>query len=218
MQREFWQTGWDQGRTGFHRNNVNPYLQRYWSALGAAPGSRVFVPLCGKSLDLLWLRDRGHRVVGVEVVHRAVEAFFAENGLAAATAAKGPFVAWTADGIEILEGDFFDLTAEETGDVAAVYDRASLIALPPAMRQRYAAQLRAILPAAAKVLLITLEYPQADMDGPPFSVTEGEVAALYQESFEIERLCTEDGLAANAQLRERGLSRLTENVYALRPR
>jgi thiopurine S-methyltransferase len=218
MNREFWQTGWDQGRIGFHQHEINAYLRRHWSELGAAPRAKVFVPLCGKSLDMLWLRDQGHSVVGVEIVRRAVEAFFAENGLAAAARPSGPFLLWAADGIEIYEGDFFDLTASETVGVGAVYDRASLVALPPNERLNYAAHLKAILPGKTNLLLVTMEYPQAEMDGPPFSVAREEVAALYGDAFEIEPVGSKDVLAANPRFRDRGLSRLSENVYVLRAR
>ena len=218
MNREFWQSGWDQGRIGFHQAEINPHLQLYWSKLDVAPGGKVFVPLCGKSRDMLWLREQGYSVVGVEIVQRAVEAFFAENRLAAKTHPHGASVLWSAEGIEIYEGDFFDVSADDVADVAAVYDRASLIALPPAVRRRYAAHLREILPGNANVLLVTMDYNQSEMDGPPFAVGEDEVATLYQNAFEIEQVGKEDVLAANPRFRERGLSRLTEKVYVLRAR
>src|SRR3569832_1390811 len=134
MDREFWKSRWDEGRIGFHQEEINPYLPRYWPRLASAANAPVFVPLCGKSKDMLWLRDRGHSVIGVEIVPRAVEAFFAEN--------------------DIQCGDFFELGSADVADVAGVYDRASLIALPPALRTRYAQHLRAILPRRAGVLLI----------------------------------------------------------------
>lgn len=218
MEHAFWKSGWDEGRIGFHQHAVNPYLQRFWPRLNAAPGAEVFVPLCGKSLDMLWLREQGHTVIGVEVVPRAVEAFFAENHLAAETRRERAFVLWSADGIRIYQGDFFDLGAAETAGVAAVYDRASLIALPPAMRRRYATQLRAIVPEKTNILLVTMDYPQEQMHGPPFAVTEQEVAELYGDGFEIEQVCSEDALAANPRFRERGLTRLMERTYILRAR
>lgn len=217
MNREFWQARWDEGRIGFHQDEVNPHLQRYWQSLGIPPGATVFVPLCGKSRDMLWLRDQGHPVIGVEIVPRAVEAFFAENGLVATQRPQGSLTLWESKGIKIFRGDFFDITADDVAGVGAVYDRASLIALPPALRQRYAAHLRAILPDKMKVLLVTMDYPQSEMDGPPFAVTEHEVAALYQDYFKIEQVCSEDILAANPRFQEQGLSRLLEKVYILRP-
>ncbi len=218
MEREFWETGWAEGRTGFHQSAVNPQLERHWRDLDVAAGAKVLVPLCGKSLDMLWLRDRGFAVVGVEVVRQAVEAFFVENDLRSTTRRRGPFTVWAAEGIEIYEGDFFALTPEDAAGAAAVYDRASLIALPPAMRRQYAAHMGTILKGKPRMLLLTYEYPEAEMNGPPFSVTEEDVAALYGDGFEIERVASRDALGEYPHLRERGLSRLTDKAYVLRAR
>jgi len=218
MNRDFWKSRWDEGRIGFHQDEVNPHLQRCWPDLGIPSGGTVFVPLCGKSRDMLWLRDQGYTVIGVEVVPRAVEAFFAENGLTATHGPHGAFSLWRSEGIDIFQGDFFDLTPDEMVGITAVYDRASLIALPPAMRQRYAAHLRAILPGGMNVLLVTMDYPQDQMEGPPFAVTEQEVATLYQDYFKIEQAGAEDILAANPRFQEQGLSQLLEKVYVLRAR
>jgi thiopurine S-methyltransferase len=216
MNREFWQARWDEGRIGFHQDQINPYLQRYWPSLGVPPGATVFVPLCGKSKDMLWLRGQGHAVVGVEIVSRAVEDFFAENEIDADTYQQDNLTVWEGEGIKIFCGDFFELSPKDVAGVGAVYDRASLIALPPALRQRYAEHLRAILPGKMNKLLVTMDYPQSEMEGPPFAVTEQEVAALYQDYFKIEQVCSEDILAANPRFREQGLSRLLERVYILK--
>ena len=218
MNRDFWQARWDEGRIGFHQDEVNPYLQRYWPSLGVTPGATVFVPLCGKSRDMLWLRDQGYSVIGVEIVPRAVEAFFAENDLTVTQRPHGAFTLWESEGIKIFQGDFFDLSADDVAGIAAVYDRASLIALPPAMRQRYATQLRAILPSETNVLLVTMDYSQAEMHGPPFAVTEQEVAALYQDFFKIDQVCSEDMLGANPRFQDQGVNRMLERIYVLTAR
>ena len=218
MNRDFWQARWDEGRIGFHQDEVNPYLQRYWPSLGVTPGAMVFVPLCGKSRDMLWLRDQGYSVIGVEIVPRAVEAFFAENDLTVTQRPHGAFTLWESEGIKIFQGDFFDLSADDVAGIAAVYDRASLIALPPAMRQRYATQLRAILPSETNVLLVTMDYSQAEMHGPPFAVTEQEVAALYQDYFKIDQVCSEDMLGANPRFQDQGVNRMLERIYVLTAR
>lgn len=218
MNRDFWQARWDEGRIGFHQDDVNPYLQRYWPTLHVSPGAAVFVPLCGKSRDLLWLRDQGHTVIGVEIVPLAVAAFFSENDVAATHRPHGSFTLWESEGIKIFQGDFFAMTAQDVAGVAAVYDRASMIALPPAMRQSYATHLRTIVPTKVKSLLVTMDYPQVEMDGPPFAVSEQEVATLYQDYFKVEQVCSEDILAANPHFREQGLSHLLEKVYVLKAR
>lgn len=215
MKNEFWLERWEREETGFHQDEINPYLCQYWQDLHAAHGGEVFVPLCGKSRDMLWLRKQGHRVLGVELSAIAVQAFFRENGLIPQRATSGKFDCYEADGIRILCGDFFDLGKDDLAQVSSVYDRASLIALPPEMRERYVRHLAGILTPATKILLITFDYPQPEMPGPPFAVTAGEVEALYQGRAGVRLLAQLDVLPQNPRFRERGLSSLQENVFLL---
>ena len=217
MNPEFWHARWHQGEIGWHQDEINVHLQEQWSRLGVSPGARVFVPLCGKTLDLLWLAGQGHRVLGVEISVLAVDAFFVDNGLIPEIAEEPPFLRYRVDELEILCGDFFHLTPAHLGGVTAVFDRASLIAMPPEMRPGYAEHLRSILQPESKVLLVTLEYDQMEMSGPPFSVQDDEVSGLLGEGFRIARLADLDVLAENERFRQRGLTRLSERVYALTP-
>lgn len=180
--------------------------------------SRIFVPLCGKSRDMLWLRSQNLLVTGVEISPIAVHDFFAENGLEPIVTQQGAFERWECDGLVILLGDFFHLSAADLADCAGVFDRASLIALPPEMRTHYAQHLMSILPPAAPILLITLEYDQREMKGPPFSVQEAEVRGFYEEYYAVERIHALDALADEPGFRQRGLTRLDEKVYVLTPR
>lgn len=215
MHPDFWHERWHLGQTGFHQDDINPYLRQYWQRIGADAASRVFVPLCGKSADMLWLRAQGHAVLGVELSPLAVAAFFAEHGLQPAVHTQGAFAVHEADSLRLYCGDFFDLRAEDLAGVTAVYDRASLIALPPPMRPAYAAHLRRLLAPGSQVLLVAFEYPQDEMDGPPFSVSEAEIRSLYGGDCAIELLCAEDILEQEPRFRERGLTRLQEKVYRL---
>ncbi len=217
MNPGFWHARWRDGETGWHEKEINVHLQEHWLRLGSKPGERVFVPLCGKTLDLLWLAGQGHRVLGVEISALAVNAFFAENGLSPEITDEPPFVRYRAEELEILCGDFFDLTPAHLEGVGAVFDRASLIAMPPLMRPRYAGHLQVVLRPESKALLVTLDYDQEQMPGPPFSVHEEEVRALLGARFRIDRLAELDVLAENERFRQRGLTRLLERVYALRP-
>jgi thiopurine S-methyltransferase len=216
MQPDFWHQRWRDNLIGFHQQAINTHLQEYWYRLGLTRGSRVFVPLCGKSRDMLWLLEQGHRVLGVEISPIAVQDFFSENNLSPVRTRGAQFERWTLDELHILCGDFFALAAEDVGQVAAVYDRASLIALPADMRTRYARHLMSICPPGVQVLLVTLEYSQEEMPGPPFSVAEHEVYGLYEEYFLVERLYENDVLDENARFREKGLSRLRERVFLLK--
>jgi thiopurine S-methyltransferase len=215
MKKDFWLERWEREEIGFHQNEVNPYLCKYWQELHLACDSKVFVPLCGKSQDMLWLRKQGHQVIGVELSNIAVQAFFKENGYTPHHVTRGKFEHCEADGIRILCGDFFDLNKDDLAKVSAVYDRASLIALPPEMRERYVRHLVSILPPATQILLITVDYPQPEMQGPPFSVSSGEVEALYRQHAEVRLLAQPDVLAQNPRFQERGLSRLRENIFLL---
>lgn len=228
MTPEFWHQRWQCGEIGWHSATINRHLNDHWPRLGVATTARVLVPLCGKSLDLLWLAARGHRVLGVELSPIAVEAFFRENGLEPRVTdlAPLPFVRWAVDEIEVLAGDFFELAPEllrhpDGGGVGAIYDRAALIALPPALRPGYAVHLGRLLRAAGETasppvsLLVSLDYDQARMQGPPFAVTEAEVHGLFGAGFHIDKLADFDALAENPRFAERGLDRLREHVYRL---
>jgi len=214
MEADFWHNRWDNNLTGFHLDEVNPCLKANWSSLSLQPGARVFVPLCGKTLDLIWLADQGYQVVGIELSPLAAEAFFTENTIAVERSQIAGMELWQSENISLFCGDFFDLAKDTLGQVDAVYDRASLIALPPAMRQDYAAHLTELAQAAPK-LLVTLEYDQSKMAGPPFSVSENEVKALYEANYQVQQLSAQDVLGDNTKFREKGLDYMNECIYQL---
>ncbi len=215
MKLEFWHQRWQQNQIGFHQSEINTHLQQFWGHLALPPESRVFVPLCGKSRDLLWLRAQGHPVLGVEVSPIAVTAFFEENRLQPVVDRQGPFQRFESDGLTILCGDFFQMEATDLGPIGGVYDRASLVALPPAMRLDYVRHLDRILPPHIRILLVTMAYPQDEMQGPPFSVQEDEVESLFERRFDSRLLAELDILEENPRFRRKGLSALREAVYLL---
>jgi len=213
---DFWLERWRSGEIGFHRSAVHDFLPRYWPAVGAALGSTVFVPLAGKSLDMVWLAANGHRVIGVELSPLAVEAFFNEHGLEAERRAAGPFVVWSAGPFTIWCGDLFELPPEATNDAAAAYDRAALVAMPPSLQPRYAKAISRLLPGAVPVLLVGLSYPEGQISGPPFSTPLSQVAALFGATHTVAIAETRDGLEESQNLKERGVTRLDETAYILR--
>lgn len=214
MQPEFWHKKWESNQIGFHQPEVNPYLQRHWPDLAIPAPARVLVPLCGKSLDLLWLAGRGHRVLGVELSQRAVEDFFREQQLQPQISEEGGFKVYRAGAIELWCGDFFSLTAADVAGCTALYDRAALIALPPMMRERYAAHLQSILPTC-RGLLVTLDYDQSQMPGPPFSVDDAEVQRLLGSVWRVEMLEQQDVLGDSWKFVQAGVTRLEERVYRI---
>ena len=215
MEPEFWQQRWQENQIGFHQSEINAHLKEHWPMLSMPVGSNVFVPLCGKSLDIIWLRGQGYSVTGVEVSPLAVEAFFHENKLTAEKQVIDDFTLYQSEGIDIYCGDYLKLSPRHLGDVRAVFDRASLIALPPNMRQDYVKHHVQLIDANIPVLLVTLEYPQHQMDGPPFSVSEEEVVNLYAGRYEIKKLVDKDALVNEPRFAERGLTALHEKVYLL---
>lgn len=215
MEKSFWLERWERQETGFHQDEINPFLAQHWQELQLARNAKVFVPLCGKSMDMLWLRKQGHTVLGVELSPIAVQAFFRENSYMPIQTEKGNFKCLEADNIRILCGDFFDLGKDDLKDVGAAYDRASLVALPPEMRERYVHHLLSILPPATRILLLSFDYHQPEMPGPPFAVSIEEVESLYQGRASIRLLAQHDTLDKNSRFRERGLSQLQENIFLL---
>ena len=218
MNPEFWHQRWQRGEIGWHAEDFNRHLAEHWPRLGVPASQRVFVPLCGKSLDMLWLAGRGHRVLGVELSELAARAFCEDNGLTPEIVDEPPFRRYRIDEVELLVGDFFALTPAHLDGVTACFDRASLIALPPELRPRYARHLAGLLPGGALSLLVSLDYDKSRMSGPPFAVTREEVLELFAPAFEIEPLATFDALVESPKFRERGLERMIEHVYRLRRR
>ncbi|MGM8872227.1 thiopurine S-methyltransferase [Psychrobacter sp. 2Y5] len=223
MQADFWQSRWIEGRIGFHKSEVNPLLLKHFPALNLAKASRVLVPLSGKSIDMAWLAQQGYDVIGVELVESAVEEFFAEQGMT-------PKISRPTDNdtikcyqgqlsgrtIELWVADIFALTADNIGQVDAVYDRAALIALPPDMRPKYSEQIRKLSVSVdnknAPQLLITLNYDQSQKDGPPFSISAEQLQHYYSDTYQLTELeHNPSTLNANAALS------VTEHVWLLTP-
>ncbi|CAM3890780.1 thiopurine S-methyltransferase [Pseudomonas wadenswilerensis] len=214
MQAEFWHKRWADNQIGFHQGRVNSYLQQFWPTLGLAPGSKVLVPLCGKSLDLAWLAGQGHQVLGVELSQRAVEDFFSEQQLQPEVGQRGAFKTYRSGPLEVWCGDFFALQVEDIADCSALYDRAAVIALPPASRERYAALLTGYLSQDCQGLLITMDYDQALLEGPPFAVVDAEVRQLFA-GWQPQALEARDILAESPKFVQAGVPLLFERVYRL---
>jgi thiopurine S-methyltransferase len=215
VQPDFWHDRWRTAQIGFHRSSVDANLIHHWHDLSLPKAARVLVPLCGKSLDLLWLRQRAHKVFGVELSDIALQAFFAENGVAARRRGFPHFDIYEAESLECFRGDLFELTPEWLGTVVAVYDRASLASWAPEQRSRYVEHLWTLTGTDTQTLLVTLEYPQAEMKGPPFSVDSEEVHRLYSRHHSIHELGRRDVLGNEPRMRARGLSSLTEVCYRI---
>ena len=218
MDAGFWTQRWQEGRIGFHQQRVTPLLQQYWDAVGVAPGARVFVPLAGKTLDMAWLASRGHEVLGVELSPIAVSQFFAEQSLRPNVHAAADGVHYRAAGIELVCGDIFALDARSLERCDGLHDRAALIALPPAMRERYVWDVHARLPSGCRGLLVTIDYPTSEKQGPPFTVDADEVHRLYDRDWLVELLERRDILDQQPGFVAEGVTALHTAAWRLRRR
>jgi len=218
MQHDFWHDAWAKSDSpGWQQKSANEFLTAHWDAANLVSGDEiVFVPLCGRSLDMLWLRERGHHVIGVDLSARAIQDFCEQQSIDAVCERDDGMTVFRAPGWTLYAGDFFKLKPAHLSRVSRVYDRAALIALPEPMRVQYAAQLQSILPGGAEIFLITISYDQGKMKGPPFSVPEAEVRELFYRHYDIQvlhRADTED----TGNLARRGLESITDSCYSLQP-
>jgi thiopurine S-methyltransferase len=208
----FWHQRWERNEIAFRQREANPLLVKYFDVLSLSKGSRVFLPLCGKTLDIHWLLSNGYRVAGSELSEVAVNQLFSERTIEPRITAIDDIRRHSADNIDIFVGDIFDLSRSVLGRVDAIYDRAALVALPETMRSRYAGHLIEITDRAPQ-LLISYDYDQSLVDGPPFSVSNEEVNRLYRDSYDLTPLASVEvvgGLKGKCSARE--------NVWLLKRR
>ncbi len=215
MHREFWLERWHKNEIGWHQSDVNPWLAQFWHQLDVPAERGVFVPLCGKSLDMRWLHQEGHPVVGVELSETAIRAYFDEAGERYRMERHQFFVTYRGISATIYCGDFMDLTAHDLKGVGGVFDRGALVALPPRMRSYYADHLLRILPERTRILLVTLEYDQHLAAGPPHAVLPEEVEALFGSRCTIARLASHIATDLPSKFTAAGVAQVAETVYVL---
>ncbi len=215
VDNQHWLDRWKENRIGFHEPTVNQHLRQYLPQFSLPRGACVFLPLCGKAHDIVWIAQQGYEVIGIELSQLAIEAFFEGNRLDYERFDTDRFGIYRSGNISLLQGDFFDLSNDDLGACSLVYDRAALIAMEQQHRPGYCDHMLSIIPAASNMLLITLEYDQAEMQGPPFSVPSDEVYQYYSDAFSINLLESNDIIDERPRWRKVGLSALSESVFRL---
>ncbi len=217
MKKEFWLEKWQNNQTGFHKEFTHPLLIEYIGQLNLSIGDTVFVPLCGKTIDMLWLNAQGYHVIGIELSQLAVEQFFSENNLPFGLTRKDSFNIYSHENITIYQGDFFDLTPSHLQEVKAVYDRAALIALPDGLVEKYTDTMLDIIPDNSKYLLITLELQRTTTDalGPPFSIPDKKVHQLFAQYQSVTLLQEEDIIEREQGFQQLGCAYVYERVYLI---
>ena len=210
-----WLDRWKKGTTGWHRSDINPQLLENINQLAKTRPQKIFVPLCGASLDMKYLIDQGFHVVGVELSSIAIDRFFNENKIEHKVSKVEDFVLYQGKNIEIYCGDFFRLNKNYLYDVSCIYDRAALIALNPDLQKKYVRHLKDILPNSSKILLLTMFYPQNEMEGPPFSVGDDNVEDLFSGSKEIKKISSLNEKESSLKPDDLNLKYLFKNVYLI---
>ncbi len=211
MDAKYWHNKWANNEIAFHRNQANPLLVDHLDTLALAEGSLVFIPLCGKTLDIAWLLSKGFRVVGAELVESAIEQLFTALEITPTRSVRGNVKHYHAKNIDIFVGDIFDVSPEMLGVVDAVYDRAALVALPDALRRQYTAHLMKISNNSPQ-LLIAYHYDQTCVQGPPFSISNDEVEQHYKDNYDLKLIISND-----VEGGMKGKCEAKENVWLLRP-
>ncbi|EGR2770866.1 TPA: thiopurine S-methyltransferase [Vibrio parahaemolyticus] len=210
--QEFWHSKWASNQIGFHLEDVNPLLPACWHHANPKREDKVLVPLCGKSEDLVWLATKHDSVEGVELSQIAVRSFFAEHFYTpTVTPISGMHELYQFDELSIYTGDFFTAPVSQA-DI--VYDRAALVALPQDMREEYVARLKLLLNPGGRILLVTLNYPQEEMAGPPFSVPLEEIQQLFA-GYKVTCLNVVQADEHHPKIAKKGLSRFSEEVYLI---
>ena len=211
-----WLHFWESNETNWHSDTITQELVEYFELFELEPGDKVFVPLCGKSLDMLYIMNQGFSVVGVEISEIGVRQFFRENDLTYKITRVDDFDLYSSENLEIYCGDFFSLTSKHLNNVKAVLDSKSLIALEPDLRQKYVKYLNDIISVGARILLVTLQYPQHQMSGPPFSVDKSEVESLFSMTFESRELRSFNDIENGSKLERAGVDYINNAAYCLR--
>ena len=210
---KLWESRWQEDRIGFHLKEVNPYLLRFSDQILHQNPDRVFVPLCGKTLDLCWLSKNTEKVIGVELVNKAVKDFFDENNIHYLIQQEKTLQKFSSKSIDIYQGDFFELNSEDTAPFKAIYDRASIVAIEKLERKKYVDHLISFLEQTGRILLITIEYDQNQMEGPPYSVPAEEIQNLFAPFASLKLLETSDIL--DDRFRNKGLTSLLEHAFLI---
>lgn len=210
MEPDFWHQKWASNVIGFHLDAPNPLLVKYFDYLSLRKNSLIFVPLCGKTLDIGWLLSMGHRVIGVELSEIAVNGLFDQLGLSPEIKKEDGLSLYEAEDIKIYVGDIFNLQPKHLEKVEAVYDRGAFVALPAEMRQRYTKHIIHITQGASQ-FLVSFEYDQSQLAGPPFATNNHEVMQHFQQDYDVQLLAShsvEGGL--------KGQCNATEMVWFLK--
>ncbi len=214
MEKEFWLDKWTENSIGFHQSSYHPLLVKRIDCLETKGLEKtILVPLCGKTLDMIFLKEKGFKVIGSEFSEVACKDFFVENNIDFQMKTEGDFKVFESKMITLYCGDYFKL--ELTNKASYLYDRAAIVALDPKDRQRYAQKHSDLLVPTAKALVLCFEYDQSKCEGPPFSVEENLVTKYFKNDFDIELIEDSEIEIGNPRMIKAGVSKASQKAYLL---
>lgn len=218
MELSYWTSRWRKNKIGFHMDRVYPPLKSYWPRLSLPDQPVVLVPLSGKSLDLQWLWEQGCHVIGVEISDVAVQTFLDTHSFEYREDRRGDFKRYRTERLDLWQGDFMKMQNSYIREPDLVYDKAALVALPEDKRRLYVQTIRQLVGPGSQMLISSFNYPQDEMNGPPFSVPMSEIKRHYGDLYSVQKVHEEDKLADLSKFKRRGLSSfLNEFVCHVQP-
>ncbi|CAK8673561.1 unnamed protein product [Clavelina lepadiformis] len=193
LNEEYWKKIWENGQIhDFHHANVHEHLIKYKDHF-LHQNCRVFIPLCGKSVDLNYLAECGHEVVGCELSETAILQFFQEHSMTFKQSQypKAPFEVFKAadKNITIYKGDFLKLNSSVIGKFDAVWDQGAFIAIHPSQRLKYTDIMKDLISLDGKYLLFSLQFDGVN-SATPYSVTEMDMEETFGRYFDVSTLET----------------------------
>lgn len=218
MSKNTWEDCWSVGKTFFHRSAYHPMLVEHIEKLiNGRSNLVIFIPLCGKSLDIKYLYDLGHTVVGVEGAKSPIEEFFGEHNLeftkSDCPSVNGSVYKNGDNRIRIYHGDMFDFNGKDEVKFSGVWDRGSFGAINKTDRPKYVELLTSMVTEDCQYLLNTYDYNPEQFSGPPHCFTDEEMLGYWGHKWNITRIHYED--VNNDSKREKGVEYFNEQVHHL---
>ncbi|XP_014452443.1 thiopurine S-methyltransferase [Alligator mississippiensis] len=217
---EEWLQKWEANNIGFHNEQGHPLLKKHLDLLlNGRSGLRIFFPLCGKAVEMKWLADMGHSVIGVEFSEQALKDFFVEQNLSYSEGSipeisKAKVFKSTSGNISLYCCSIYDLSSKIAGKFDGIWDRGALVAINPCDRERYANLMLSLMDKNCSYLLATVSYDPNKYKGPPFYVPEHEIESLFGKFCEIKCLQMQDVFSERQKVW--GLDYFLEVLYLLK--
>ncbi|MRX28461.1 thiopurine S-methyltransferase [Kangiella sp. HZ709] len=212
MDYHFWDTCWQRASQPFHLSEAHPFLRRYLYLLDNK--EKLLLPLSGKSVDPIFLAQNNIHSTSIEFNPSAIDNFIIDSELSFKRKTFEQKKCYDFGDFDIWLADFFDIETKDIGKFSQVFDRAALVALPKELRDKYIKHLKSLLQPKATILMVTMDYEEGEMSGPPFYIAQNELTELFPESSirELDRISL---INNHHRWKELQLSKLDEVLFQI---